>query len=659
MSNSRAILSYLCFFSDKMSFIRTLIFLVALFLVSACRQHYGPNTVLTSDLQARMAMDSIRLIDSLVLVNRVKDFALSAKLAMRSLELAKIAGTDEALIKAYNNLGNSWSLSRMDSAFYYYSKAFGVKPDQANYFEKPMLLYNIAMLYVAASNNQKAIVLLDSALCDAEQRKNYIVVSNALNSLGNIYNDIENKLVAIKFYDSAFRVARHYQLPLQAGVALGNLAAAALNSDSSVRFEGMAINYLKLCKDGAGPLASIYINTGMRNSNPDTAIFYYQAAIGLINKENAPLTLLGAYNNLVYSYLEKGDVQRAKQYLIDFAFPLSKEIQNDVWIANLYDTYADVMIAEGKLNDALHYEKKSIELSGQAEKKEADKQVRLLGAMLDLKNKETIARKAQQEAQQTRTTYEKVRFLFAIAILVTLFLVISLAFFLVRNIAFTRGKLISAAKKIILVEENEKAVLGRDLHDLTGHHLVNLSNFMESASFVNPAEKETGLKMSEDFKEHMQKISRRFKRSWLEKFDLGKNLEAICREIIRYNQVNLYFTLPDQYPVISKDVEIHLCRIVQELLTNASKYAKHAHVVLDLSVKNGNLHLRYADDGKGFDAESVSETGIGIINVQERVRLLNGSISLDTRPGFGVNWEISVPVNNKLSALETWVGGTT
>jgi len=624
--------------------------------LSACDQHKDHGKVLPGS-KSRIALDSIKALGSKVMELRVKDSDSCLKLARQSLRLAQINATDSAWLNAYSIMGNAWSYSMTDSAFYYYSKALNIKPDKESYPEKPMLLYNIAMLHVASSHFKNAIILLDSALQESEKYQDYRVCSNALNALGNIYNDLGNDSIAKKMYDSAFQTARSHQLPLQTATALGNLAKIEQDPVIAGQQERMAIQTLKNSKDGTEQMASIYINYGSRMTDSDSAIACYRAAINMINKDNAPLIMLAAYNNLVYSYLEKGDIIKARMILVNFAFPLAKEIHNDSWIANLYDTYADVLSAEGKHREATIAEKKALELSGQADKQAADKQVRLLGAMLDLKNKEAMVRAAQQESEQTKSSYATARLWFVILILLALFITAALAFMLVRNLAVTRGKLISAAKRIILVEENEKASLGRDLHDLTGHKLLNVTNFMETASFADRNEQNIGLGMMADLQDQLRKLSHKFKRSWLEKFTVHRNLEAMCREMIRYNQINLTWSQPEHYPELPEDTKLHLYRIVQELLTNAVKYSRKARIVLDISLVKDHLELRYADDGPGFDPEKVSETGIGIVNIQERIRLLDGKVVLDTRPGFGVSWEISIPLNQKKSFLDKLSGG--
>ncbi len=633
-----------------------IVVLIFLLFLTGCSDQSG-NRKPVSEIQIRATLDSLRFIDSMVMLTRVKDTGLTHELARSSLRIAGAIETGDALLKAYNINGNAWSLSRMDSAFYYYSKALAIKQNQPDFPEKPMLLYNIAMLNVAAGNQKNAVGLLDSAIQAASRLGKFEVVSNALNSLGGINLDLGQRSQAIRLYDSALRTADLHQLPLQKAIALGNLARTAEDIRVTIQYEREAVSILKQCKDGAEPLASTYINAGFRMTNPDSAIASYLQAIRLINRENAPLTLLTAYNNLAYGFLEKGDIRQAKRWLSEFAFPLARDIQNDGWLANLHDTYADVLSAEGNYKEALQNEKKSVELANRADRKAADHQVRLLGAMLDLKNQEARTRAAQQEAERTKSNYSRAKFWFSIVLLTVLFLAAALAFFLVRKIAVARGILVSAAKKIILVEENEKSLLGRELHDLTGHKLVNVVSFMEMASFENPEEQSAGMTMVTDLQDQFRRLSHRLNQNWLEKFGLHRNLEALCREFIKYNQIDLAFSQPSRYPELQPEMAIHLFRITQELLTNAAKYAKTARISLEISLERNRLLLKYADDGPGFDREAVADHGIGIIHIYERTRLMHGEAILDTRPGYGVSWEIGIPLHASQSLMGKISGG--
>jgi signal transduction histidine kinase len=213
-----------------------------------------------------------------------------------------------------------------------------------------------------------------------------------------------------------------------------------------------------------------------------------------------------------------------------------------------------------------------------------------------------------------------------------------------RHRTITRDKLIKAAKKIILVEETEKANLGRELHDITGHKLMNITSFMEAASYKYPEEKKAGIGMVTDLQEQMRRLSHRFNQHWLERFSFNRNIEGLCREAIKLHQLNLSYTQPEEYPDLPAETRIHLYRIVQEMITNAAKYAKTARIHLEIAIEHNCILLHYMDDGPGFDRDEKEDQGIGIIHINERARLMHGAAILDTRPGFGVSWELSIPL---------------
>jgi signal transduction histidine kinase len=79
--------------------------------------------------------------------------------------------------------------------------------------------------------------------------------------------------------------------------------------------------------------------------------------------------------------------------------------------------------------------------------------------------------------------------------------------------------------------------------------------------------------------------------------------------------------------------------------TNAMQYARTSKITLDITFVDARLVLIYNDDGPGFDKEAVTSKGAGLNNILERVTLINGKVELDSRPGFGSDYSISIPLN--------------
>jgi signal transduction histidine kinase/ligand-binding sensor domain-containing protein len=100
---------------------------------------------------------------------------------------------------------------------------------------------------------------------------------------------------------------------------------------------------------------------------------------------------------------------------------------------------------------------------------------------------------------------------------------------------------------------------------------------------------------------------------------------------------------------LSPATERNLLRIFQEALTNAVKHAHATTVDVELKFQINSIALRVRDDGRGFDAESLSPTGsghYGLIGMRERAERIGGHLTLNTRPGEGTELMVEVPVCN-------------
>jgi signal transduction histidine kinase len=88
--------------------------------------------------------------------------------------------------------------------------------------------------------------------------------------------------------------------------------------------------------------------------------------------------------------------------------------------------------------------------------------------------------------------------------------------------------------------------------------------------------------------------------------------------------------------------------VAQESLPNIVKHAKAANVRIVLSGKQDGIGLRIEDTGDGFDVnEAKKKGGLGLISMEERVRLVNGRFSIQSKPGDGTIVEVFVPLRSK------------
>jgi NarL family two-component system sensor histidine kinase LiaS len=85
-----------------------------------------------------------------------------------------------------------------------------------------------------------------------------------------------------------------------------------------------------------------------------------------------------------------------------------------------------------------------------------------------------------------------------------------------------------------------------------------------------------------------------------------------------------------------------LIRIAREAIANAGRHSHADEVVVHLSV-NGQIRLRVADDGDGFDVDSVRPDRYGLVSMRERAKALNAEFEVTSSPGRGTSVEVALP----------------
>jgi signal transduction histidine kinase len=94
---------------------------------------------------------------------------------------------------------------------------------------------------------------------------------------------------------------------------------------------------------------------------------------------------------------------------------------------------------------------------------------------------------------------------------------------------------------------------------------------------------------------------------------------------------------------LPSEVETVLYRVVQEALTNVVKHARAAHVSIVLQRKEGALSALIEDDGRGFDPETDTGDGLGLLGMRERVELVDGTFSVESTSESGTTLLVEVP----------------
>jgi len=238
-----------------------------------------------------------------------------------------------------------------------------------------------------------------------------------------------------------------------------------------------------------------------------------------------------------------------------------------------------------------------------------------------------------------------------ITLLLSLIITIIIIYFFASIIRYHRRYMKLQREKIfaeITIRENERKRIAADLHDSLGPLLSAVKLNISNVDIEHPGDKALLEKTAGHLDEiigSMRRISHDLLPNTLERNGL---LEAIREFIGQVNvkqglNIQLYIVKEIQVP---KEKEIHIFRMIQEIVHNTLKHAQAGNLQIGFSEEGGHLLCLTKDDGKGFDKEKVlaASQGLGLRSLESRCEILNGILSLDSMPGGGTNYFIKIPV---------------
>lgn len=200
----------------------------------------------------------------------------------------------------------------------------------------------------------------------------------------------------------------------------------------------------------------------------------------------------------------------------------------------------------------------------------------------------------------------------------------------------------------IAVAERQKLV--RDLHDSVTQKLYGLVAFTEAAEAGLEAGSMDMLmrvlpRISENARQSLKEM--RLFLHGLQPVDIEREgLEAVLHQRLAAVEgradIKARFTYEEGI-VIPIEKQVALYFIAQEALNNVMKHAKAGSVTVHLSQTRNNIILDIEDDGIGFDPLRANPGGMGIRNMQQRARLVGGSVKIDSTPGKGSQVRVTIP----------------
>jgi PAS domain S-box-containing protein len=211
------------------------------------------------------------------------------------------------------------------------------------------------------------------------------------------------------------------------------------------------------------------------------------------------------------------------------------------------------------------------------------------------------------------------------------------------------------AGHLLTAQEEATQHIARELHDVFGQKMALLSLRVSEIETLLPTQRKVAEEKLRACREQIgmlareiQEFSRQLHSSVLHELGLAVALRAECDAYSRRTGTAVAFSAENVPELLREDIGLCLYRVTQESLHNIWKHAESNRLKVMLRASNEEIELIVEDFGKGFDIESTKgKGGLGLISMQERVRLVGGSFAITTRAGDGTRVQVRIPLRSE------------
>jgi two-component system NarL family sensor kinase len=510
--------------------------------------------------------------------------------------------------KIFNSMGNALTYTgKKDEALGYYHDALRESrhTEDALRFEA-ILNKNISALYQESGDYKMAFEYMAKAEKASENWNDPLVKADLLNNKGLLLEYMDSLDQAINSYLKAYTIFEQLQNKQRMSLCANNLGVVYKNlgkSQEAIHYYGLSLNLAKELEDDF-LMAANYINLG----------------------------------NL-YTSIENYD-EAKKHY--DGGLELSTKISQPDLIKECLHGYVDLYEGKNDFKNAFQYQKKYQSLSDSLLNKQRIETVAELETRFGLEKKELELEGLATENQKKQ--------LYIIVLLLFCVLMIGGVLLGIRVNKLRRNK--RELELIAQTEKQERDRIAQDMHDELGSGISRI-NWVTSTARNSTASEEDKSRF-----EHIEGIASQLATGmksliWL-LYSGNCALDVLTgrlREMASQHADDFGYDLQFQFdaPINQLTLKQNAARdiflMIKECVNNASKHASAKSLAIAFSLTKDDLAWTINDDGKGFNAASLS-TGHGLNNLKRRSDTWNGKVKVVSQEGLGTQVTIALPLKN-------------
>jgi signal transduction histidine kinase len=208
-------------------------------------------------------------------------------------------------------------------------------------------------------------------------------------------------------------------------------------------------------------------------------------------------------------------------------------------------------------------------------------------------------------------------------------------------------------RQLLIAQERERKRLASELHDSLGQNLSIVKNRLHFARQIPDtpdavlAHLDAIERVAAEAIAETRNLARNLRPLHIEQIGLTDSLKGLIQEVSQSTDIRFERRVEPLDDVMRGEAATHIYRIVQEALNNLVKHSRATTAGITIERDVRSVRLRIQDDGVGFDPRQRSATGgLGLTSLDERARMLGGSMIIESAPGKGTRLEFQIPITD-------------
>lgn len=209
-------------------------------------------------------------------------------------------------------------------------------------------------------------------------------------------------------------------------------------------------------------------------------------------------------------------------------------------------------------------------------------------------------------------------------------------------------------REVFSAEEQVRLRLARELHDDVAQRLIDAGHAIDELlvpTAAPPTDSKERLRMLrrqvDEVSEGTRRVIQGLRPPLLEEIGLRRSLAWLCQELSEEANIKVEHHIDIDAAAMTPEVEFAIYRISQEAISNVKKHAAATRMEYTLQATPRKIRLTVSDNGRGFappgQGKLRSAGKMGLVGIQERVRLLRGTLDVISAPGRGTTLRIGIP----------------